>query len=48
MRFFDREDELERPADIEPLKVKFAAFTRATGRWKRTTPQFLALGMEDM
>jgi hypothetical protein len=34
--------------DIELLKGKFAAFTKATGRWKRTTPQFLALGMEDM
>ena len=34
--------------DIELLKGKFAAFTNATGRWKRADPQFLALGMEDM
>ena len=48
MRFFDREDELERLTDIEPLMERFAAFTKATGRWKSATPQFLALGMEDM
>ena len=34
--------------DIGLLKDKFAAFTKATGHWKRTNPQFLALGMEDM
>ena len=35
-------------ADIGSLKDKFAAFTKATGHWKRANPQFLALGMEDM
>ena len=34
--------------DIGLLKEKFVAFTKATGHWKRATPQFLALGMEDM
>ena len=34
--------------DIELFKGKFAAFTKATGRWERATPQFLALGMEAM
>lgn len=34
--------------DIGLLKDKFAAFTKATAHWKRTNPQFLALGMEDM
>jgi len=47
-RFFDRESELERLANIWLLKEKFAAFTKATGRWKRANPQFFALGMEDM
>ena len=34
--------------DIGLLRDKFAAFTKATGHWKRANPQFLALGMEDM
>ena len=34
--------------DIGLLKEKFAAFVKATGRWKRADPQFMALGMEDM
>ena len=34
--------------DIGLLKEKFAAFVKATGRWKRANPQFMALGMEDM
>lgn len=34
--------------DIGLLKEKFAAFVKATGRWKRANPQFWALGMEDM
>ena len=34
--------------DIGLLKEKFAAFIKATGHWKRVTPQFLTLGMEDM
>ena len=34
--------------DIGLLKEKFAAFTKATGHWKRADPQFLTLGMEDM
>ena len=34
--------------DIGLLKEKFAAFTKATGHWKRVNPQFLTLGMEDM
>lgn len=34
--------------DIGLLKDKFAAFTKATGHWKRTNPQFLALSLEDM
>ena len=34
--------------DIGLLRDKFAAFTKATGHWKRADPQFLTLGMEDM
>ena len=34
--------------DLARLKEKFEVFTKATGRWKRANPQFLALGLEDM
>ena len=34
--------------DPSRVKTKYEAFVRATGKWKRAKPQFLALGMDDM
>lgn len=34
--------------DLDVVRRKFAAFQRATGRWKSATPQFLSLSLEDM
>ena len=34
--------------DKEVLRRKFAAFTKATGKWKRQMPEFVGLSLEDM
>lgn len=34
--------------DLNALRGKFRSLTEATGRWRRTTPAFAALSMEDM
>lgn len=34
--------------DIGALKRKFAAFVKATGKWKRSEPDFIGLSLEDM
>lgn len=34
--------------DLDVVRRKFAAFQRATGRWKSANPQFLSLSLEDM
>lgn len=37
-----------RRANIENLKEKFAAFQNASGQWKRVSPEFVILDMDDM
>ena len=34
--------------DLERVKAKYGAFVKASGKWKRVNPQFLALSIEDM
>ena len=34
--------------DLERVKAKYGAFVKASGKWKREKPQFLALSIEDM
>ena len=34
--------------DLERVKAKYGAFIKASGKWKRIKPQFLALAIEDM
>jgi hypothetical protein len=34
--------------DLERVKAKYGAFVKASGKWKRIKPQFLALSIEDM
>ena len=34
--------------DLERVKAKYGAFVKASGKWKRVKPQFLALSIEDM
>lgn len=34
--------------DMNKLKAKFSAFTKASGKWRRAEPEFVALSMEDM
>lgn len=34
--------------DLDTLRAKFAAFTTATGKWRRIKPEFCALSLEDM
>ena len=34
--------------DLERVKAKYDAFIKASGKWKRVKPQFLALSIEDM
>ena len=34
--------------DLERVKAKYGVFVKASGKWKRVKPQFLALSIEDM
>lgn len=34
--------------DLERVKAKYGAFVKASGKWKRIKPHFLALSIEDM
>ena len=34
--------------DLERVKAKYSVFVKASGKWKRVKPQFLALSIEDM
>ena len=34
--------------DLERVKAKYGAFLKASGKWQRVKPQFLALSIEDM
>ena len=34
--------------DLNVLRNKFRSLTEATGKWRRATPIFAALSMEDM
>ena len=34
--------------EFEQIKTKYGAFVKASGKWKRAKPQFLALSLDDM